>query len=107
MSCRRPAVLLCACLALAGGLPGCGEGSSRVAPAEALVVPVARPVAREVTDFVDFTGRTNAKEMVDVKARVTGYVDDMPFKEGSDVNKDDVLFEIDPRPYKAQLDAAE
>jgi multidrug efflux system membrane fusion protein len=107
MRCRLLAAVLGLGLILAVGLSGCGEGPSKVAPAEATVIPVAKPVARVVTDYVIFTGRTNAKDMVDVKARVTGYLKKMPFKEGSDVDKDDVLFEIDPRPYKAQLDAAE
>ena len=43
---------------------------------------------------------------VDVRARVTGYLDNMPFKEGAEVKKGDVLFEIDPRPYEAQLEQA-
>ncbi len=61
---------------------------------------------REVTDFVDFTRRTDAVQAVDVRPRVTGYLERIPFKEGSDVKKGDLLFEIDPRPYQAQLDQA-
>ena len=71
------------------------------------VVPVSQPVQREVTDFVDFTGRTDAVNSVNIVPRVTGYLVKMPFKEGSDVKKDDLLFEIDPRPYQAQLDQAQ
>jgi len=56
---------------------------------------------------VDFTGRTDAVESVDVRARVTGYLVRMPFKEGAEVKKRDLLFEIDRRPYEAQLDQAE
>jgi multidrug efflux system membrane fusion protein len=69
-------------------------------------VPVSQPVQREVTDFVDFTGQTVAVESVDVRARVTGNVVKMPFKEGSEIKEGDLLFEIDPRPYQAQLDQA-
>src|SRR5262249_22515238 len=69
-------------------------------------VPVSRPLSREVTDYVDFTGRTDAIQAVDVRARVTGYLVQMPFKEGAEVKKGDLLFEIDPRPYQAQLDQA-
>src|SRR5262249_27462450 len=61
---------------------------------------------RQVTDYVDFTGRTDAVEAVDVRARVTGYLVKIPFKEGSEVKKGDLLFEIDPRPYQAQLHQA-
>jgi multidrug efflux system membrane fusion protein len=64
-------------------------------------------VQRQVTDYVDFTGRTDAVEAVDVRARVTGYLVKLPFKEGAEVKKGDLLFEIDPRPYQAQLDQAE
>ncbi len=69
-------------------------------------VAVASPIVREVTDYADFTGRTEAVEVVDLRARVTGYLTKMPFKEGAEVKKGDLLFEIDPRPYQAQLDQA-
>ena len=69
-------------------------------------MPVSRPVAREVTDYVDFTGRTQAVESVNVVARATGYLLKPPFKEGSEVKAGDLLFEIDPRPYQAQYDQA-
>jgi multidrug efflux system membrane fusion protein len=55
---------------------------------------------------VEFTGRTDAVKAVDIRARVTGYLIKMPFKEGAEVKKGDLLFEIDPRPYQAQLDQA-
>jgi multidrug efflux system membrane fusion protein len=70
-------------------------------------VPVSKPVEREVTNYVDYTGRTDAVESVGVRARVTGYIDRIPFKEGAEVKKGDILFEIDPRPYKAQYDQAQ
>jgi len=84
----------------------CDRGPSQAGPAKPPVVPVSRPVERSVTDFVDYTGRTNAKNSVTIQPRVTGYLVKMPFKEGADVKKGDVLFEVDPRPYKAQLEAA-
>jgi multidrug efflux system membrane fusion protein len=86
---------------------GCRHSPSQVASAEPPVLPVSKPVEREVTDYVDFTGRTNAIEAVDVRPRVTGYLTQMPFKEGSEVKQGDMLFEIDPRPYQAQLDQAQ
>jgi multidrug efflux system membrane fusion protein len=85
---------------------GCQRPSVQVAPAEAPVLPVSKPVQRSVTDYIDFTGRTDAIEAVDVRPRVTGYLKRAPFREGSMVKKDDLLFEIDPRPYRAQLDQA-
>jgi len=69
-------------------------------------VPVSHPVQRDVTDHVDFTGRTDSVFSVDVRARVSGYLDKRHFKDGSDVKKGQLLFEIDPRPYEAQLDQA-
>jgi membrane fusion protein, multidrug efflux system len=88
-------------------LAGCTSNMPQVAPAETPAVPVSRPVEREVTDFVDFTGRTDAVEAVNIVPRVTGYLVNIPFKAGSEVKAGDLLFEIDPRPYQAQLDQAE
>jgi multidrug efflux system membrane fusion protein len=92
---------------LAAALAGCTQKQPQVAPAEVPAVPVAKPVRRQVTEHADFTGRTDAVESVSIVPRVTGYLVSMPFKEGSEVKKDDVLFEIDNRPYKAQLDQAD
>jgi multidrug efflux system membrane fusion protein len=78
-----------------------------VAPPETPTVPVSKPVVREVRDNVDFTGQTQAVQAVDIRPRVTGYLVQTPFKEGAQVKKGDLLFEIDPRPYKAQLDQAQ
>ncbi|HEX4590813.1 MAG TPA: efflux RND transporter periplasmic adaptor subunit, partial [Gemmataceae bacterium] len=88
-------------------MAGCAQRTPQVAPAEVPAVPVATPVQRQVTEHVDFTGRTDAMEKVDIVPRVTGYLVRIPFKAGSEVKAGDELFEIDPRPYKAQLDQAE
>jgi multidrug efflux system membrane fusion protein len=69
-------------------------------------VSVSEPIVRDVTDYVDFTGRTEAPFSVDIRPRVTGYLVKMPFKEGAEVKKDEVLFEIDDRPYQADVDRA-
>jgi multidrug efflux system membrane fusion protein len=91
-----------------GLLAGCSP-TPQQAPASpgALAVPVSQPVQREVTDYVDFTGRTDAVETASIRARVTGYLAKIPFREGVEVKQGDLLFEIDPRPYQAQLDQAE
>jgi RND family efflux transporter MFP subunit len=68
---------------------------------------VSEPVERDVTDYADFTGRTAAVDSVEVRARVWGYLDKVNFKEGALVKQGDVLFEIDPRLYRADLDRAE
>ncbi|MBI2824448.1 MAG: efflux RND transporter periplasmic adaptor subunit [Planctomycetia bacterium] len=86
---------------------GCRHSALDQGEAPPPVVTVSQPVKRDVTDYIDYTGRTDSVNTVDVRARVTGYLVKMPFKEGSEVKKNDLLFEVDPRPYKAQLDQAE
>ena len=83
-----------------------GAGCQKESPpaAEPMpVVPISHPVERPVTDYVDFTGRTDAVQSVNIVARVTGYLVQMPFAEGADVKKGDLLFQIDPQPYEAQV----
>lgn len=69
-------------------------------------VQVALPIERGVTDYKVFTARTQAVESVEIKARVTGYLMRILFKDGDEVKKDAPLFQIDDRPYKAALDQA-
>lgn len=91
------------CLALAG----CAQAPSE-APAEAPPpVTVSYPVEREVTDYADFTARTAAVDSVELRARVSGYLDKVNFKEGALVKKGDVLVEIDPRTYAAEVKVAQ
>lgn len=85
---------------------GCNKKTAEPAAAAPPAIPVSQPVTREVTDYIDFTGRTEAKDSVNIVPRVTGYLVSIPFKEGAEVKAGDVLFEIDPRPYQAQYDQA-
>ncbi len=87
--------------------PSPAAEAKKVARAEPPLVPVSQPVQREVTNYVDFTGRTEAVHSVDIRSRVTGYLVKMPFEEGEEVKEGDLLFVVDPRPYKAQLDQAQ
>jgi RND family efflux transporter MFP subunit len=66
-------------------------------------VTVAAVVEREITDWDGFTGRLEAVETVEVRPRVSGYIQEVAFVEGNEVRKGDVLFVIDPRPYQAEL----
>ncbi len=102
---RREASLI-ACTGLWAIIAGCNPPQRPVASSEPTVIPVSKPVSREVTDYVEFTGRVNPVNSVNVIPRVTGYLVQMPFEEGAEVKAGDLLFEIDPRPYKAQLDQA-
>ena len=65
------------------------------------------PVTRVVTDYEEFPGQSDAIISVQILARVSGYMTRVYFKDGTQVEKDDKLFEIDPRQYKAELDRAE
>src|SRR3954452_16589153 len=96
---------------LAGGLcllaVGCTPAGKDVKAEPPTPVEVSYPLQREVTDYTDFTGRTAAVDSVEVRARVWGYLDKVNFKEGVLVKQGDVLFEIDPRTYRAALAQAE
>jgi RND family efflux transporter MFP subunit len=69
-------------------------------------LPVTRPLSQMVSDTEDFTGRLAPVRQVEIRARVTGYLQKVLFKEGSDVQKGQLLFEIDPAPYRAGLERA-
>jgi RND family efflux transporter MFP subunit len=85
---------------------GCRGEPPVVASTPPPSVSVAAPVEREVTDFDEYTGRITAVEEVEVRARIRGYLMKINFTEGAEVKEGDVLFEIDPRPFQAELDAA-
>jgi RND family efflux transporter MFP subunit len=85
---------------------GCDEKHPEVVATPDPVVLVSQPVERTVTDYQVFTARTQAVQSVDIKARVTGYLTKILFKDGADVKEGDDLFLIDERPYKATLDQA-
>jgi RND family efflux transporter MFP subunit len=90
---------------LSGPLEGDARASApRPAP---LDVTVVQPVSKAVTDYEDFTGRTDASQSVDLRARVTGYLEKVDFRDGAEVKKGQVLFEIDSRPYLAEQQKAE
>jgi RND family efflux transporter MFP subunit len=102
--CRvRNIALLLALLAATGG---CEQKHPELVTPPPPVVMVAEPVTRTVTDYQIFTARTQAVESVDIKARVSGYLTEIEFKDGDLVEKNEVLFKIDDRPYKAALDEA-
>src|SRR5262245_32574605 len=88
------------------GLAGCRKGPAAAPPSAPPAIPLSQPVRRVVADYVEYTGRTDAVQSVGVRARVTGYLLEVPFKEGAEVKKGDRLFEIDPRPYQAVVDQA-
>ena len=92
---------------LATGCLGCGRSAPEAARSTPADVVVAHPLVREVIDYEEFTGHTDAILSVQIKARVTGYLDKKDFLDGQEVKEGDILYEIDDRPYKAALDRAE
>lgn len=95
-------------LALALMLPGCGPSSeSATVSAPPPQVKIAQPLHRQTTEWDEYTGRIEAINAVDIRARVDGYLEKINFVAGSKVNKGDLLFLIDPKPFKAQLNYAQ
>ncbi|MGB7793314.1 MAG: efflux RND transporter periplasmic adaptor subunit [Terrimicrobiaceae bacterium] len=69
-------------------------------------VSIVQPVSKEVTEWDDFTGRLEPIKSVEVRPRVSGYLDSIHFKDGQVVKAGDLLFVIDPRPYEAEAERA-
>jgi membrane fusion protein, multidrug efflux system len=88
------------------GLTGCARAPSNAPTAAPIPVAVSYPVERDVTDYADFTARIAAVDSVEVRTHVWGYLDKVNFTEGTLIQKGDVLFELDPRPYQAMLNQA-
>jgi RND family efflux transporter MFP subunit len=98
----RPLVVL-----LALTLSGCGDKLPPQAAAAPLPVTVAQPTKRTVTDWDEFTGRFEAVEEVQVRARVGGFVTSVEFRDGAFVNTGDLLYVIDARPFEAVAEQAD
>src|SRR4051812_33787232 len=86
---------------LAVGLAGCEKPASQAAAPPAPPVTVAQPTKRTVTDWDEFTGRFEAMEEVQIRARVGGFVESIQFKDGDFVKPGDLLYVIDSRPFEA------
>jgi RND family efflux transporter MFP subunit len=78
--------------------------AAQPAPPPPPQVTVAQVISRDVTEWDEFTGRLQAVDTVDVRPRVSGYVAAVRFVEGGIVRKGDLLFQIDPRPFQAEVD---
>src|ERR1700730_3235077 len=69
-------------------------------PQSAPPVTVAKPVVKDIDEWDDFIGRFDAVDQIDIRARVSGYLDKVNFVDGAIVKAGDLLFVIDQRPYK-------
>lgn len=89
-------------------LAGCGSQHASEPPREAPrpQVSVTSPLQESIIDWDEYTGRFDAIESVDVRARVSGYLESIHFRDGAIVEKGDLLFVIDRRPFEAALDQA-
>jgi len=99
-------IFLSLLLFAAQALVGCDgkPAASSVPPPPS--VAVARPLQKVINEWDEFTGRFTAVETVEVRARVSGFIDSIHFKEGQIVKQGDLLFVIDPRPYRIAVEQA-
>jgi RND family efflux transporter MFP subunit len=87
-------------------MTACNQQQPTAAPPPPPKVTVGQPIPREVVEWEEYTGRLEALESVEVRARVNGYLQSIHFKNGTTVKQGDLLFVIDPRPYQAELERA-
>jgi RND family efflux transporter MFP subunit len=90
-------------VATIAAVSGCQKAPPAVAKTKDPEVEIEQPIPRDVTDHEDFTGHIEADPSVDLRAQVTGYLKATHFKEGTDIKKGELLFEIDPTVYDAEL----
>jgi RND family efflux transporter MFP subunit len=98
------AALLLASLACTIAVAACTRTAAQPAPSPLPQVTVAPVIERDVTEWDEFTGRLQAVDSVEIRPRVSGFVSAVRFSEGAIVRRGDVLFEIDARPFQADVD---
>lgn len=87
-------------------LSGCAEETPTASQPQAPQVDVSHPIARTITEWDEYSGRFGAVHEVEIRARVSGYLEQVNFKEGQLVESGTTLFVIDQRPFKIALEAA-
>ena len=98
-------VPLVSLILIANVLAGCdGKPASSAPPLP--TVTAAQPLQKSITEWDEYTGRFTALETVEIRARVSGFIDSVHFQEGQIVKKDDLLFVIDQRPYQIAVEQA-
>ena len=101
----RQAPILAITVFLSGALSGCDNKPTATAPAPPPVT-VSKPLQKTITEWDEYTGRFEAVATVEVRARVSGFIDSIDFHEGQLVKQGDLLLVIDQRPYKLAVDQA-
>jgi multidrug efflux pump subunit AcrA (membrane-fusion protein) len=104
---RRQRGLLCLVVLASIAAIGCRRTQAQPIEAKPPEVLYTLPVTKTVTDYESFTGRTDAFKTVNVRARVSGYLDKINFKDGEDVKEGETLFVIDKRPYEVEQKRAD
>ena len=84
-------------------ISACGRTPDAVQAPAAPKVSVAKVIEQPINEWDEFTGRLEAPETVEVRPRVSGQIDQVAFTEGAQVKKGDLLFQIDPRPFQAEV----
>ena len=102
----RSGLRFAAAAVLAAFLAACGQQQQQASAPPPPAVTVAKPTKRAITDFDEYVGRFVAIDSVEVRARVSGYLDAVHFKDGEIVKQGDPLFTIDKRPFQNTLDQA-
>jgi RND family efflux transporter MFP subunit len=104
--CTSKAIVLVSLFICVIGFAGCERNSAQspAGPPTAAVVTVAPVEQRDIVEWQEFTGRTEAMETVEVRPRVSGHIQEVRFESGQLVKKGDILFVIDPRWQKAEFD---
>jgi membrane fusion protein, multidrug efflux system len=96
--------LLIASILIASTVSGCAQPAAQQGEPPPPKVTVAEVVSREITEWDEVTGRLEAVNTVDIRPRVSGFVAAVAFEEGAVVQRGQLLFQIDPRPFQAQVD---
>ena len=101
------AALAASALAAGCDQPGATPQQQTKGPAALLSVTVSTPLRRQVVEWDEYTGRFDSIETVEIRARVSGYLNEVHFKDGQTVKQGDLLFVIDPRPFERTLEQAQ
>jgi RND family efflux transporter MFP subunit len=103
---RRTLFFTALCVGAILQVTGCNSAPPPLVSPPPPTVSVARPVAHSIIDYDEYQGRTEASEFVEIRARVSGYLQQIHFADGALVDAGQVLFTIDPKPYEAEVDRA-
>lgn len=107
MTSCKTAIVLTIAIGLQLGLSGCEKQTATAPPPPPPQVTVSKPVVKPVSDTDEYVGRFVAVDYVEIRARVSGYLQEIKFKDGQIVTKGDQLFAIDKRPFEAARDQAQ